>query len=503
VTTGTTQEFARTLQAKLAEGDLPWLRDRFVAGELNFLRDLIPQSDRVQFPQKLDERDLPWIRSVLSRVTIEGVGPLATTASAVDVGPLGGPPLVASGPFAAPPSGPPLRPGAGPLGPLAGDTPGLGAVAVTEAPPPFELPVTDDRRRGRGRWWWLALPLVLLVALVAFLVARRSDDDDAAPATTATTRVVTSVSRSGTLAATIGGDPRLTTFAAALRQAGLADVLADPASALTVLAPTNDAFAAVPPAQLQALLANEAALKTVLQHHVIAGRLSTATAKAGDVPTLAGGPVAVARTGTTVTFGGASLTAADLTASNGVVHVIDRVLVPKDVDLAALAAGASTTASTTATTTATTTASTTAAPTTASPTSTAPTTSAPTTAAPTTVATTAPPAPPSTTGPGVDVVIKFPQPNGTTLDAAAQAQVADLAPRIAALPAGSVVVVTGWSDTRSGDRTAAEQSRARAQNVVAALQAAGATNVTYDVVVGGSRWAAVYADARRVEIDLP
>jgi hypothetical protein len=63
--------------------------------------------------------------------------------------------------------------------------------------------------------------------------------------------------------------------------------------------------------------------------------------------------------------------------------------------------------------------------------------------------------------------------------------------------------VTGWSDTRSGANVAAEQSRARAQAVIDGLRARGATAVTYELVVGGGRWAAIYADARFVEIDLP
>jgi outer membrane protein OmpA-like peptidoglycan-associated protein len=90
-----------------------------------------------------------------------------------------------------------------------------------------------------------------------------------------------------------------------------------------------------------------------------------------------------------------------------------------------------------------------------------------------------------------------------TLDAPATAVVNELAATVKRLPAGAVVKVTGWSDTRSGERTALEQSKARADAVVAALRAAGATAVTYTVSGAGGRWAAVYADARVVEVDLP
>lgn len=487
-TIGTSPEFARALQAKLVEGDLDWLRARFLAGDLNFLRDLLPAGERAQFPRRLDDRDLGWIRTVLAEVVIPGVGPLAAPVGAPTAPPT---PVV---PNAAPPA--PTTPGGTSRPAMPGEFLGEPAFTFGTGYSPdanFTLdPVTPTARRNTSRtprrWWVVVIPVVAVLALVAlvFVRSRGDDPDTAAPITTSAR--TTTVPATANLARTLEAEPRLSTLFAAVRAAGLADVLADPAGVFTVFAPTNDAFAALAPGRLDALLADPAALRKVLLHHVASGRWTSVTAKSGELPVLDGPPLKVARTGNTLTVGGATVVSADLTASNGIVHLLDRVLLPPD---APTTTGAATTGA--ATTGAATTTGTTAAA----------TTGAATTTGTTAAATTVPAAPTSTTGPGIDVVVKFPTPNGVTLDAQATAVVNDLAITIKRLPTGAVVKVTGWSDTRGGERAALDQSKARADTVVAALRAAGATSVTYTVTGAGGRWAAVYADARVVEIDLP
>ena len=113
-----------------------------------------------------------------------------------------------------------------------------------------------------------------------------------------------------------------------MKKAGLADELSAP-GALTVFAPTNAAFAKVPKATLNALAKNPAALKRVLLYHVVAGKVTAAkVVKLKSAKTLAGPSVRIRVTGMTVRINNARVTTADVKASNGVVHVIDRVLIP-------------------------------------------------------------------------------------------------------------------------------------------------------------------------------
>ncbi len=122
--------------------------------------------------------------------------------------------------------------------------------------------------------------------------------------------------------------PQLSTLLSLVKKAGLADELSTP-GALTVFAPTNAAFAKVPKATLAALAKQPAQLKRVLLYHVVAGRVTAAkVVKLKSAKTLAGPTVRVRVTGNTVRINTARVTTADVKASNGVVHVIDRVLIP-------------------------------------------------------------------------------------------------------------------------------------------------------------------------------
>lgn len=129
------------------------------------------------------------------------------------------------------------------------------------------------------------------------------------------------------LADTLSRNPQLTTFNRLLAQTGLTEELRG-AGPFTVLAPTDEAFNAVPAKTMQALAADPAQLRAVLSYHVIAGSLPSADLKAGGVKTRQGGNVTIAKAGTFITADDAVVQQVDVVATNGVAHVIDRVLMP-------------------------------------------------------------------------------------------------------------------------------------------------------------------------------
>jgi uncharacterized surface protein with fasciclin (FAS1) repeats len=112
-----------------------------------------------------------------------------------------------------------------------------------------------------------------------------------------------------------------------LTDAGLVETLKGEGP-FTVFAPTDAAFAAVPKETLDALAADKEMLKKVLTYHVVAGKVLAADIKPGDVPTVAGANVVLKVEGGKVMVNDATVTAADVLAKNGVIHVIDKVLLP-------------------------------------------------------------------------------------------------------------------------------------------------------------------------------
>ncbi|WP_374567100.1 fasciclin domain-containing protein [Ideonella sp.] len=116
------------------------------------------------------------------------------------------------------------------------------------------------------------------------------------------------------------------TLATALQAAGLVDTLKGPGP-FTVFAPTDEAFAKIPKAQLDALLADKAKLTAVLTYHVVAGKVMAADVKAGPVKTVQGKDLTVA-TGPAVMVNNAKVVKTDIVADNGVIHVIDTVVLP-------------------------------------------------------------------------------------------------------------------------------------------------------------------------------
>lgn len=122
------------------------------------------------------------------------------------------------------------------------------------------------------------------------------------------------------------------TLAAAVRAAGLAEVLTSD-KPLTVFAPTDEAFAQLPEGTVEMLLKpeNKAKLQAVLKYHVVQGRVfSDQALKAGEATTLQGGQLHISVKDEVAYVNDAKLVATDVQASNGVIHVIDRVLLPKE-----------------------------------------------------------------------------------------------------------------------------------------------------------------------------
>ncbi len=117
------------------------------------------------------------------------------------------------------------------------------------------------------------------------------------------------------------------TLAAALKAAGLVDTLKGKGP-FTVFAPTDAAFAKIPKADLDALLKDKAKLTAVLTYHVVPGKVMAADVKAGMVKTVQGSSLTVS-TMSGVMVDQAKVTATDIVADNGVIHVIDSVIIPK------------------------------------------------------------------------------------------------------------------------------------------------------------------------------
>jgi len=117
------------------------------------------------------------------------------------------------------------------------------------------------------------------------------------------------------------------TLATALGAAGLVDTLKGKGP-FTVFAPTDAAFAKIPKADLDALLKDKAKLTAVLTYHVVAGKVMAADVKAGKVKTVQGSELTVSTTDG-VKVDNAKVVKTDIVADNGVIHVIDTVIMPK------------------------------------------------------------------------------------------------------------------------------------------------------------------------------
>ena len=121
------------------------------------------------------------------------------------------------------------------------------------------------------------------------------------------------------------------TLVAAVKAAGLVDTLKGPGP-FTVFAPTDEAFAKLPPGTVDNLLKpeNREKLQQVLKYHVVAGKVTAKdVVKLSSAQTVEGSPISIKAAGGKVKLNDATVIKADVAASNGVIHVIDSVLLPK------------------------------------------------------------------------------------------------------------------------------------------------------------------------------
>ena len=125
------------------------------------------------------------------------------------------------------------------------------------------------------------------------------------------------------------GDGRFSTLLGAIEQTGLAETLTSPGP-VTLFAPTDAAFEALPPEQLEAILGDSATLERLLLYHVVDGDMMAADMTEGPILTFEGTEINVATADSGLTFNEASLEGEDLVASNGVVHAVNQVLLPAD-----------------------------------------------------------------------------------------------------------------------------------------------------------------------------
>ncbi|MGA2398443.1 MAG: fasciclin domain-containing protein [Steroidobacteraceae bacterium] len=128
-----------------------------------------------------------------------------------------------------------------------------------------------------------------------------------------------------------------TTLVAGIKAAGLTDTL-NGRGPFTIFAPTDEAFKKLPTGAWDALLKDTAKLKAVLSYHVITGHVLAQDVKSGDVMTVQGTPLAAVVSSSEVKVNGAHVRQRDITASNGVIHVIDAVIMPRNWQLLAAAA---------------------------------------------------------------------------------------------------------------------------------------------------------------------
>ncbi len=165
----------------------------------------------------------------------------------------------------------------------------------------------------------VAWPAALLTTIAAGLLMLASVIGSANAAHHAKVDVVDTAAGAGTFS----------TLVTAVEAAGLVDTLKGEGP-FTVFAPTDEAFAKIPEDQLNGLLADKEALTDVLTYHVVAGKVMAAdVANLDKAETVQGGELMIETEGSSVKVNGATVVQTDIEASNGVIHVIDTVLMPQ------------------------------------------------------------------------------------------------------------------------------------------------------------------------------
>ena len=187
----------------------------------------------------------------------------------------------------------------------------------------------------------VAISLIASLALVACGSDAKTPTDtaeDTAVESSVEATETTMAAEAGDIVAVAAGNPDFSTLVAAVKAAGLVETLQG-AGPFTVFAPNNAAFEALPAGLVDKLLLpeNKDTLVKILTYHVVAGKVMAADVAAGDVPSVEGSNITVTVDAGTVTLNGSSkVIATDVAASNGVIHVIDAVILPPGLDVSAL-----------------------------------------------------------------------------------------------------------------------------------------------------------------------
>lgn len=157
-----------------------------------------------------------------------------------------------------------------------------------------------------------------------------------APVTTDTTAPETTAAALGSVVEVAAASGSFSTLVAAIQVSGLAGTLSE-GGPFTVFAPSEEAFAALPAGLLEKLLKpeNKAVLAQILTYHVVSGKVLSSDVKDGAVASVEGSELTFSTTGG-VMVNDAKVITPDVQASNGVIHVIDKVLLPAGIDIAAL-----------------------------------------------------------------------------------------------------------------------------------------------------------------------
>ena len=175
---------------------------------------------------------------------------------------------------------------------------------------------------------------VLIASLLMLPIVSSCASQTAQAPTVAATSPVSSPTpqAGGTIVEVAAANPALKNLTAALQAGGLTETLKGQGP-FTIFAPTDQAFSVVPAALRQRLLQpqNRKTLTRILSYHVVPGKLSSSQLN-GAIKTLEGQTLTV-QTGGQVTVNDAKVTQPDIQASNGVIHLIDRIIVPPDVKL--------------------------------------------------------------------------------------------------------------------------------------------------------------------------
>ncbi len=181
--------------------------------------------------------------------------------------------------------------------------------------------------------------LLATAAATAMLLASCGSDDEPTASSPSATTEATQPADDGaasaeTITDVVAGNPEFSTLLAAVKAAGLGETLSGEGP-FTVFAPTDAAFAELPPKTLETLLkpANQDQLTAILTYHVVPAEVMAADVKAGTVATVNGAPFTIALDGGAVEItdgqgNQATVTDTDIDAKNGVIHVIDSVLLP-------------------------------------------------------------------------------------------------------------------------------------------------------------------------------